>query len=156
VFNGRGASVPRSHRPCRPQARRVKPTGFSFGFGGFGKLLSLLLRLALGCRWRSRPTKSSGPALLEPSLKVQGNAHNRTSGFAVLPLCDDLNAYRIRKVPRGISGGRPYDGTERPASPRRASRTYQRPSQTRKVLSRARGFFGPPRSVPGGPVVEEV
>jgi|SRR6478672_10227658 hypothetical protein len=92
-------SVPRSHCWYRPQARRFNPADFTFGFGGFGKLL-LLLRLALGRRWRSRPTKSGGPSLLEPSLKVQGNAHNRNSGFAVLPQCDDLNAHRIRKVPR--------------------------------------------------------
>src|ERR1700724_2156245 len=77
--------VGRSHRRCRPQARRFNPAGFSFGFGGLGKLL-LLLRLALGRRWRSRPTKSGGPPLFEPSLKVQGyKAHNRNSGFAVLP-----------------------------------------------------------------------
>jgi hypothetical protein len=78
---GRGASVPRSHRRCRPQARCFNPAGFSFGFGGFGKLL--LLRLALGCRWRSRPTKSGGPALFAPSLKLQGDndAHKQLRVF---------------------------------------------------------------------------
>jgi len=60
---------PRSHRRCRPQARRSNPAGFSFGFGGFGKLL-LLLRLALERRGRSRPTKSGGPPPFAPSLKV--------------------------------------------------------------------------------------
>jgi hypothetical protein len=79
---GRGASVPRSHCRCRPQARRFNPAGFSFGFGRFGKLLLLLLRLALGRRWWSRPTKSGSPPLFEPSLKVAGyNAHNLNSGF---------------------------------------------------------------------------
>ena len=49
---------------------------------------------------RRRPTKSGGPPLLAPSFKVQGDiAHNRNSGFAVLPQCDDLNAHRVRKVP---------------------------------------------------------
>jgi hypothetical protein len=101
---GRGASDPRSHSRCRPQARRLNPAGFSFGFGRFGKLLLLLLRLALGRRWWSRPTKSGGPPLFEPSLKVPGyNAHNLNSGFAVPPLCDDLNAHRVRKVPRRIA-----------------------------------------------------
>jgi hypothetical protein len=75
VREGAGASVPRSRRRCRPQARRLNPAVFSFGFGGLGKLL--LLRLALGRRWRSRPDKSGGPPLFEPSLKVQRNvAHN--------------------------------------------------------------------------------
>ena len=69
----------------------------------------MLLRLAWGRSWRTRPTKFRGPPLFEPSLKVQGhNAHNRNSGFAVLPLCEDLNAHRVRKVPRGISGGCPF------------------------------------------------
>ena len=100
---GRGASDPRSHWRCRPQARRFNPAGFSFGFGRFGKLL-LLLRLAWGRRWWSRPTKSGGPPLFEPSLKVQGyNAHNRNSGFAAPLQCDDLNAHRVRKVPRRIA-----------------------------------------------------
>ena len=111
--NSLGASVPRSRRRCRPQARRFNP-GFSFGFGGFGKLL-LLLRLALRCRWRSRPTKSGGPPPFAPSLKVQGyNAHDRNSGFSVLPVRDDLNAHRVRKVPPGISGGRPCARADRP------------------------------------------
>jgi hypothetical protein len=78
-----GASVARSRRRCRPQARRFNP-GFYFGFGGFGKLL-LLLRLAFG-RWQRRPAKSGGPPLFEPSLKVQGyTAHNRNSGSRSCP-----------------------------------------------------------------------
>jgi hypothetical protein len=111
---GRGASVPRSHRLCGPQAGRFNPAGFPIDFGGFRKLL--LLRLAWGRSWRSRPTKSRGPPLFEPSLKIPGhNAHNRNSGFAVLPLCEDLNAHRVRKVPRGIGGGCPFAGADRPA-----------------------------------------
>ena len=73
---------PRSHRRCRPQAHRFNPACFSFGFGGFGKLL--LLRLALGRRWRSRPTKSGGPPLYEPSFKVQGDDTHNNSGFSVI------------------------------------------------------------------------
>jgi hypothetical protein len=78
-----GASVPRSRRRCRPQARRFNP-GFSFGFGGFGKLL-LLLRLAFE-RWQRRPAKSGGPPLFEPSLKIQGyTAHIGNSGSRSCP-----------------------------------------------------------------------
>ena len=96
---GRGASVPRSLGRCRPQALRFNPARFSFGFGGLGKLL-LLLRLALGRRGRSRPTQSGGPPLFTPFLKVEGyRTHNRNSGFAALPQCDDLNARRVRNVP---------------------------------------------------------
>jgi len=73
---------PRSHRRCRPQAHRFNPACFSFGFGGL--LLLLLLRLALGRRWRSRPTKSGGPPPLEPSLKVQGDDTHNNSGFSVI------------------------------------------------------------------------
>jgi len=72
-----GASVPRSRRWGKSRARRFKPAGFSFGFGGCGNLL-LLLRLALRRRWRNRPSKSGGPPLFALSLKVQRNiAHNR-------------------------------------------------------------------------------
>jgi hypothetical protein len=121
LADGAGLSVPRSHPRCRPQARRFNPAGFSFGFGGFGKrlllLLLLLLRLALGRRWRSRPTKSGAPPLLAPSFKVQGDiAHNRNSGFAVLPQCDDLNAHRVRKVPAG-NQNRPPVRLRRSAGP---------------------------------------
>jgi hypothetical protein len=118
---GFGPSVPRSLRRCRPQARRLNPAGLSFGFGGLGKLL-LLLRLALGRRGRSRPAKSGGPPLLAPSFKVQGDiAHNRNSGFAVLPQCDDLNAHRVRKAPQGIRIGRLCAGANRRLSLARRS-----------------------------------
>jgi hypothetical protein len=60
--------------------------------------------------WRGRSNrcdKSGGPSLFDSSLKVQrNNGHNRNSGFAALPQCNDLNAHRVRKVPRGISGWR--------------------------------------------------
>jgi hypothetical protein len=109
---GRGAPVPRSHRRGRPQARRLNPAGFSLGFGGLGKLLLLLLRLALGRRWRSRPTKSGGPPLFEPSLKVQGyKAHNRNSGFAVLPSMTTSTLTASERFPHGIRIGRPCAGT---------------------------------------------
>jgi hypothetical protein len=103
ITPGRGASVPRSNRRYRPQARRFNPAGFSFGFGGFGKLL-LLLRMALGRRWRSQPTKSCGPPLFEPSLKVQWyTAHSRNSGFAVLPLCVMTSTLTASERSRGES-----------------------------------------------------
>jgi hypothetical protein len=90
--------VGRSHRRCRPQARRFNPAGFPFGFGGFGKLL--LLRLASGRHKRSRSTKSGGPPPLEPSLKIQGDiAHYQSSGFAVAPRVKGLNAHGPLKVP---------------------------------------------------------
>jgi hypothetical protein len=110
----RGASIPRSHRLCRPQAHRFNPAGFSIGFGGFGKLL-LLLKLALGRRWRSRPTKSGGPPLFEPSLKVEGyKAHHRNSGFAVLPSVTISSLTASERLPQGIRIGHPCDGSDRP------------------------------------------
>jgi hypothetical protein len=51
---------------------------------------------------RARGRKSGSPPLFARSFKVQRNtAHNRNSGFAVLPQCHDLNAHRVRKVPAG-------------------------------------------------------
>jgi hypothetical protein len=76
---------------------------------------------------RPRGRKSGSPPQFAPSFKVQRNtAHNQSSGLAVLPLCDDLNARRVRKVPRGISGGCPFAGADRPghtqpANPERIS-----------------------------------
>jgi hypothetical protein len=48
------ASVPRSHRRCRPQACRFNSAGFSFGFAGRGQLLILPFKLTLR-RGRHRP-----------------------------------------------------------------------------------------------------
>jgi hypothetical protein len=121
----RGFGLPRSAcRDNRRQARRLNRAGFSFGFGGLGKLL-LLLRLTLGRRRRSRPIKSGGPPLFEPSFKVQGYAaHNRNSGFAVLPRCYGLNARGARKVPAGNQKRPPVRrrGSTGPCQP--ASRTH--------------------------------
>jgi hypothetical protein len=51
---GRGVSVPRSHRRCRPQACRFNPASFSFGFAGRGQLLILPFKLTLRLgRYRS-------------------------------------------------------------------------------------------------------
>ncbi len=97
MFQGRGASVPRSRRRCRSHARRFNPAGFSFGFGGCGKLL--LLRLALRRRWRNLPRKSGGPPLFALSLKVERNiAHNRAPGSLSCPGATTLNAHRPLKV----------------------------------------------------------
>ena len=98
------ASVPRLHRWCRPQPSCFSAAGLSFDFCRRHKLS--FGRRVLGCRQWNLSRKSRRPTLFELSLKVQGySAHNRNSGFAVLLLCDNLNAHRIRKVPRGICGG---------------------------------------------------
>jgi hypothetical protein len=77
IVQSAACQTPRSRRRCRSQAHRFNEADFSFGFAGLGKL-ALLLRLALGRRQRSRPIKSGGPSLFEPSFKVQrNNAHNR-------------------------------------------------------------------------------
>src|SRR6266851_5488598 len=81
---GRGASVPRSHRRCRPQACRFNSAGFSFGFAGRGQLLILPFKLTLR-RGRHRPQKSGGPPLFAPSLKVQGDDTHNNSRFSVIP-----------------------------------------------------------------------
>ena len=65
-----GASVPRSRRRCRPQARRFNP-GFYFGFGGFGKLLVVVeagfwaLAEAAGKIWRPTAVRTffEGPGV---------------------------------------------------------------------------------------------
>jgi hypothetical protein len=103
----RGALVPRSHRRSRPQARRLNAPGFSFAVVGRGELLMLLLPFkAMLLSERARGRKSGSPPLFAPSFKVQRNtAHNESSGLAVLPLCDDLNAHRVRKVPRESVAG---------------------------------------------------
>jgi hypothetical protein len=59
----------RSHRWYRSQARRFNPAGFSFGFGGRGDPLMLLLPFKAMLFARAR--KSGRPPPLEPSLKVQ-------------------------------------------------------------------------------------
>ena len=110
-----GASAPAlTHRCYRSQARHFSPAGFSFAVVGRGELLLPFKAMLLS--ERTRGLKSGGPPLLTPSFKVQRNtAHNRNSGFAILALCDDLNAHRARKVLRGISGRGPCAGAARPA-----------------------------------------
>jgi len=77
MFQGRRASVPRSHRGRRPQTRRLNPVGFSFALSGRGDLLALSFRPLLSRCDRLRPGKSSGPTLFAPSLKVQrDDTHN--------------------------------------------------------------------------------
>jgi hypothetical protein len=77
--------VPRSPRRSRPQARRSDPAAFSFGFGGYRKLLTLAFRPMRLMRRHRRPQKSGGPSLFELSLQVQrDNAHNPDSGLAIL------------------------------------------------------------------------
>ena len=74
----RGASVPRSHRWCRPDAHRFSPAGFSFALAGLSQLMILPFKLLLfGC---GRTDESGGPTLFEPSLKVEGDiGHIKTS-----------------------------------------------------------------------------
>src|SRR5450631_3292898 len=78
------ASVPRSHRRCRPQTCRFNSAVFSFGFAERGQLLILPFKLTLR-RGRHRPQKSGGPSLFAPSLKVQGDDTHNNSGFSVIP-----------------------------------------------------------------------
>jgi hypothetical protein len=79
---GRGASVPRSHRRCRPEARRLSLAGFSFALAGRGDLLALPFWPSLPrCDRFHRPRKSSGPPLFAPSLKVQGDDTHNNSGL---------------------------------------------------------------------------
>ena len=68
---GRRGFGPALKPPVQTSSPPLNPAGFSFGFGGFGKLL--LLKLALGRRWRNRPRNPSGPPRFELSLKVQRN-----------------------------------------------------------------------------------
>jgi len=92
-----------SHRWGRPQARRFDPAGFSFGFGGCGKLLILPFKFLLFRRRRwNRSRKSGGPPLFELSLKVQRDiAHNAPQGSRSCPGATALNARGALKVLNG-------------------------------------------------------
>jgi hypothetical protein len=79
---------------------------------------------------RARGRKSGSPPLFAPSFKVQGyKAHNRNSGFAVLPQCYGLNARGALKV-RHLARLRPGH----PAGPpmRRCRRLAPTPSPPAK------------------------
>src|SRR6516164_11332785 len=91
------ASVLRSHRGCGPDARRLKPLGFSFAFVGLGMLP---FRSWLFRRGWIRSEESGGPPLFAPFLKVKGDTgHIKTPG---LPpdhhIRDQLNARGVLKV----------------------------------------------------------
>ena len=75
------ACVSRSHRWYRPDARRVKPVGFSFALvGGLGLLLVAFRLWLFRCGW-IRSEESSGPSLFAPFLKVEGDlGHIKTPG----------------------------------------------------------------------------
>ena len=85
--------------PGRPLTRgrpkgQLNPAGFSFAFAGCGKLLTLLFPMLL-----ERARKFGGPPLFEPSFKVQRDStHNQSSGFAVAPRGQGLNARGPLKV----------------------------------------------------------
>ena len=56
---------------------------------------------AFGCGRYNPQGKSSGPALLEPSLKVKrNNVHGQSSAFKVAPVLGHLNAHARLKGPR--------------------------------------------------------
>src|SRR6516165_3773222 len=93
----RGASLPRSHRWCRPDAQRPNPVGFSFALAGLGQPLILPFRLLLfGRRQTDEP---GGPPLFEPSLKVERNiGHIKPLGL--FPRFIGINALGPLKVRR--------------------------------------------------------
>ena len=78
LHRARGASFPRSHCWCRPDA--LSPAGFSFALARLRQLLILPFKLWLfGC---GRTDESGGPPLFEPSLQVEGDIrHIKTSGL---------------------------------------------------------------------------
>jgi hypothetical protein len=75
------ASVPRSHRRRRPDAR-LNPAGFSFALVGLGLLL-LAFRPWLFRRGWTRSEESGRPPLYAPFLKVEGDTgHDKTPGLS--------------------------------------------------------------------------
>jgi hypothetical protein len=78
-----------------------QPSSFSFSFAGLGKRLVASQANIFRCGRCNRPGKSSGPPLLEPSLKVKrNNAHRQSSTFKVAPDLGHLNAHARLKGPR--------------------------------------------------------
>jgi len=73
------------------------PAGFSFAERGI--LIGASQDNAFGCGRHNPRGKSSGPPLLEPSLKVKrNNAHGQSSTFKVAPVLGHLNARAPLKV----------------------------------------------------------
>lgn len=110
--------VPRSHRRCRSQARRLSSAGFFFDLAAAATrpLGPLFIRRH---RWDGA-RKSGGPTLFELSLKVQRDfEHNPPSGFEVLPgtgLNAQIPLKVLRRSPRGISPDAHDDANDRPAN----------------------------------------
>jgi hypothetical protein len=71
-FYGRGASVPRSDRSCRSDARRFKPLDFSFAPAWLDLLLLAFRAYLFGRGW-IRSGESGSPPLFAPFLKVEGD-----------------------------------------------------------------------------------
>jgi hypothetical protein len=93
---------------CFHRSRPVLPAGFSFAFAGRGELLMLPLpfkaMLPLG-----HARKSGGPPPLERSFNVKRDTtHNQSSGFAVAPGLEGLNALGPLKVHPKWRGGGPF------------------------------------------------
>jgi hypothetical protein len=76
------------HDRCR------NPVGFSFSFAEHARILTGAFQDALGCDRYNPRGKSSGPALLEPSLKVQRDiAHHLSSEVAGAAVSDNANGF---------------------------------------------------------------
>jgi hypothetical protein len=128
------ASVPRSHRLRRPQARRLNAAGFSFAVVGRGELLLLPFKAMLLSEC-ARGRKSGSPPLFAPSFKVQGDiAHNQSSGFRSRPRSKaSTRAGLQRSIQNGVSRNQRWrtvhwrrsPGPRRPASPGPASGEFR-------------------------------
>jgi len=91
----------RFHRSLSPL---TNPAGFSFSFAGLGKrsVGGIFQANIFRCGRYNPRVESSGPALLEPSLKVKrNNAHRQSSAFKVAPVLGHPNAHAGLKGPRG-------------------------------------------------------
>jgi hypothetical protein len=78
------AAEPPRFVPGGPNSLRGSPAGFSFSLAEGARILTGAFQdNAFGCGRYNPRGKSSGPALLEPSLKVQWDvAHNSNSALA--------------------------------------------------------------------------
>jgi hypothetical protein len=81
-FVERGASVLRSDRWCRPDARRLDLLGFLLALAGLDLLLLTFRPWLFGRGW-IWAGESGGPPLFAPFLKVEGNTgHLKTPGLS--------------------------------------------------------------------------
>jgi len=130
------ASVPRSHRRRRLQARPLNATGFSFAVVGCGELLLLLLPFkAILLSEGARGRKSGSPPLFAPSFKVQRNtAHNRSSGSAVLPPSVTTSTSPYPKGSRRQSESAARALAQRMIAPNQSIMPEETPSNNRRLL----------------------